>query len=186
MCTAIKEDISNFNKDLRNYKNDMEYLSNVKINPSLIQGNRTTLADYVSVDDIDQSRQNLESRKEVLSTKMNKLTENNKTLKEIVEGMNNDWAKNETQKLANLNLLTTVYDRLEVVLQKVDESDLEKDKRNSSTGEENEMYEAIKTLYDEYINICKQSFEKLTKINTAIGKNEGERIKTLKMYEMFK
>lgn len=48
------------------------------------------------------------------------------------------------------------------------------------------LLNGIKALYDEYISICKRTFEQLTKINTAIGKNEGERIKTLKMYEMFK
>lgn len=123
------------------------------------------------------------------------------------------WVGSKSRKINNLNLINYIYDQLNTIGKGTGFSILDKNpsflgKRDYSWSNSNdadrELYENMsltvkvcvtnfeklfngtRELYDEYINICKKTFEMLSKIHIAIGKNEGERIKTLKLYEMFK
>jgi len=213
MASAIKKDIGGYNRDLKSFEKDFEMLSYIKIHPALVHDNKKTLIDYVSMRDLEESKANLDSRKEVLLTKMEKNESNNHTLKEIIEAFNQNLSKNNQQKSLYSSLLTNTYKKL-IDMQKDTGFDLldknpealaindynwntrdESDKKILETftapvktiiSAFDDLIESSKILFDQYISIIKINFEKLTNINTALGKNEGERIKTLKTYEMFK
>jgi hypothetical protein len=70
------------------------------------------LADYVFEEDIDQSKKNLETRTDVLGTKMDKLNENNQTLKDIILNMKMNFDENQQLKNSDFKTLTEVYAKL--------------------------------------------------------------------------
>jgi len=206
MWKAINLDLDNFDEDLKAYHSQLELLKTIQIHSWIATKDKTTLADYVSFNDIETSKKNLSSRKQILETKMEKLNQNNGNLKRIIEGMNQNSQSTQLQKENILDLLKNYYNQIEAIGKKSglfdsnysqssshsnDTSDLEFDEEaavqvTNAISRIEQTFEEAKELYEEYISICKRDFEKLTKINTAIGKNEGERIKTLKMFEMFK
>ena len=213
MCKAITKDITSFHRDSKTYKTDLHNLKDFKIHQVLVNNNKHSLADYVFEEDIDQSKKSLEIRSEVMGTKMDKLNENNQTLKDIIQNMKMNLNENQELKNSDFKTLNEVYSKLKDIgnnagltifdsnpdlLGKSDYSwsnSNEGDKKmyellsipvKSSISSFEDLFLVAKECYDEYITICKRTFEKLTNINTVIGKNEGERIKTLKSYEMFK
>lgn len=213
MCDAIKEDLTNYNKDAKSYSDDIKLLKGIKIHDCLVRDGKATLADYIPEDELLQSKTNLDNRKAVLNTKMDKLNHSSKTLKNVIEGVNQDSGEDESSKSHNLQMLQYIHQQIEaigtetglgILNEKPDLLGKEDYKWGSSGDDDRQLYDKLaravrianskleklslgcKDLYDEYISTCKKIFEKLTKINTAIGKNEGERIKTLKTYEMFK
>lgn len=213
MCKAIKEDILRFNKDVKVYNEEGRYPIKRTVHESALDREREVGPEDDFEGDIESILQNLESWKQFLTTKMEKLDHNNKTLKEIIEGMDENVSRLQKQKNKNLSLINYIYEQLNTIGKGTGFSILDKNptllgKRDyswsSSNDADRELYETMsltvkvcvtnfeklfngtRELYDEYINICKKTFEMLSKIHIAIGKNEGERIKTLKLYEMFK
>lgn len=112
MCKAIKKDITSFSIDLKTYKDDLHNLKDVKIHKVLVNDNKHSLADYVFEEDIDQSKRNLETRTDVLGTKMDKLNENNQTLKDIIQNMKMNFDENQELKNSDFKTLNDVYIKL--------------------------------------------------------------------------
>jgi DNA-binding transcriptional MerR regulator len=205
MCKAIRQDLDNFDSDKKTYRNDIEFLNTIKIHKSLSRENKTSLGDFISVEDIDNSCNNLESWKQILLTKIEKLNQNNINLKRTIDGMSQSYKGTQIQKENLINLLKSYYNQIETIGKKsgifdpsessgtrgskVSEKEFggkESSQMTNSLERVGQIFNEAKELYEDYISICKRDFVKLSKINTALGKNEGERIKTLKMYEMFK
>lgn len=210
MEKAIKEDISQYLRDLKTYTQKYEALQAVIIHPALVGGKQASLADYVSLKDIEESKQNLDSRKSVLVTKMEKLNQNNETLLSVIQSLKENSGEEDQEMPKYLLLLTTAYQKLKTIgrnsgLNEFDSNPdlLGKDNHDWKQSDKiqykelseilkqaldmlEELSASIEILANKYINLCKKNFEKLHSVNTAIGKNEGERIKTLKTYEMFK
>jgi hypothetical protein len=77
-----------------------------------VNEDKFSLADYVFEEDIDQSKKNLETRTDVLGTKMDKLNENNQTLKDIILNMKMNFDENQELKNSDFKTLTEVYAKL--------------------------------------------------------------------------
>lgn len=98
MCKAIKEDIAKFNKDVRVYNEEGRYPTKRTVHESVLDREREVLPEDSYEGDIEATLQNLESWKQFLICKMEKLDHNNKTLKEIIEGMDENVSRLQKQK----------------------------------------------------------------------------------------
>lgn len=203
MCEAIKADISSFNKDVKLYiegssnskqppdlahgssqnSASKEYsrfkyfdvLRGIKIHDALVRNGKTTLADYFSEEELEQSRENLEARKHLLKIRMEKLLQNNDTLKSIVDGISSNRRPAESavlrkflfisQKLGEIGKATglDIFDRKSELLgekdyswSKADEKDRVLYERLSGVViEANKALDAVsseaKVMYETYI-----------------------------------
>lgn len=115
MSKAIKKDLNGYNKDLKSYKEDLKLLRNIKIHSALVQNGKKTLGDYVSENEIEESKENLDSRKQVLITKMEKLNQNSLTLNDAFQGLNQNLGENRNQKSINFKLLENTYKSLKEI-----------------------------------------------------------------------
>ncbi|CAI2360852.1 unnamed protein product [Moneuplotes crassus] len=210
MEKAIKDDITQYLKDLRTYKDKYAYLQKININPALTRGEKHTLADYVSLEEIEESKENLDSNKEKLLTRLKKLNQNNQNLQSMINGLQENVGEHEKEMPYYSKLLSNAYQKLKEIgrrsgltefdsnpdlLGKGDHEWKSSDKDQykvlsdvlkTSLDTLEELSASIEILSNKYINMCKKNFDKLLVINKAIGINEGERIKTLKNYEGFK
>jgi len=216
MIAAIQRDISEFTRDSKSYIGDYELLKNIKITECLMKNNKTTLADYVNLNDLEDSKSSLENKKDILETKIEKLKHNSKTIKEIVTNLvkyNEDGNIDDAYKIELIKRLTNIYQTLTLISEQTGLSKFEEKPEllakedfpisNANTAEKKEyermsiivndnlkklemLAEKCRAIHDQYVMACKSTFENIAKINIAIDKNEGERVKTLKSYEIFK
>ena len=215
MWRWIKESLSKFSKEFLTYKEGYAEFKNlkIKIHECLVKDKNTLLSDYFTELEWNQAAEVLDHRRKSLNTKMEKLNQNNATLKDVFESIssfNQIDQKEINQIFSSLESIFTeiskigeetglnIFEKQPELLKKEDhhwnlKHEGERklyEKLTKIINEGNIWFDKIKeiivNLHDSYVTQCKQEFDKLSKINTALVKNEEERIKTLKMYEMFK